>query len=77
MSRTRQILELSSPTAKTRHERLTGLVQQCNYCCGNGWFWGLDEFRESVKAPCPMCEGAGMMRPEIEINWKPITKEQL
>ena len=77
MSRTRQILELSSPTVKTRHERLTGLVQQCNYCCGNGGFWGLDEFRESVKVPCPMCEGAGMMRPEIEINWKPIKKEQL
>lgn len=73
MSKTKQILELNSPTLKTRHERLTGLVQQCNYCCGNGWFWGMNELHETVKDPCPMCGGAGWMIPEITIEWTPIS----
>ena len=54
MSKTKQVLELSSPSMKTKHERLTGLVQQCNYCCGKGWFWGRDGAYESVKEACPM-----------------------
>ena len=73
MSKTKQVLELSSPSMKTKHERLTGLVQQCNYCCGNGWFWGLDEWGESEKHPCPLCGGAGSLRPEITIEWKGVT----
>ena len=73
MSKTKQILELDSPTLKTRSERLTGLAQQCNYCCGSGWFWGLDEFHETVKQPCPMCGGAGRIVPEITIEWKSIS----
>lgn len=72
MSKTKQILEISSPTMKTVRERLTGLVQQCNYCCGNGWFWGRDEYGESIKNPCPICEGTGKMRPEITIEWKTV-----
>lgn len=72
MSKTKQILEISSPTMKTIRERLTGLVQQCNYCCGNGWFWGMDEYGEPVKDPCPLCGGSGQMRPEIVIEWKPV-----
>lgn len=75
MSKTKQILELSSPTIKTTHEHLVGLVQQCNYCCGNGWFWGLDEYRESIKVPCPICGGTGKVRPEITVDWKPIKKD--
>lgn len=71
MSKTRQILDLSSPTIETGHERIIGLAQQCNYCCGNGWFWGLDEYHESVKVPCPICNGAGKVIPEIDIEWKP------
>lgn len=71
MSRTRQILDLDSPTMKTRHERIVGFVQQCNYCCGNGWFWGKDEYHESIKVPCPICEGTKNVRPEITIEWKP------
>lgn len=73
MSKIRQILELCSPTLKTKKEHLKGHTQTCNYCCGNGWFWGRDdETFESVKVPCPMCEGSGKMRPEITIEWKPV-----
>lgn len=76
MSKTKQVLELSSPSMKTRHERLTGLVQQCNYCCGNGWFWSRDGAYNSVKVPCPMCEGTGNMQPVITIEWKPVCQDK-
>lgn len=73
MSKTRQILEISSPTVKNRHERVRGLVQQCNYCCGNGWFWGQDFWGEAVKVPCPLCNGAGKMQPHVSIDWTPVS----
>ena len=76
MSKTKQVLELSSPSMKTKHERLTGLVQQCNYYCGNGWFWGRDGAYESVKETCPMCEGTGKMQPVITIEWKPVCQDK-
>ena len=72
MSKTKQVLELSSPSMKTKHECLTGLVQQCNYCCGKGWFWDRDGANSSVKVPCPMCEGTGKMQPVITIEWKGV-----
>ena len=72
MSRTRQILELASPTMKATHERLTGLVQACGYCSGNGWLWGRDECGEGVKAPCPVCGGSGRMQPVVTVEWKPV-----
>mgnify|MGYP004442006799 CR=1 FL=1 len=77
MSKTKQILELCSPTLRTKTEHLKGLTQTCNYCSGNGWFWGMDEHsHESVKVPCPMCGGAGKMYPEITIEWKPSNKKK-
>lgn len=72
MSKTKQILVLESPSMKLKHERLTGLVQQCNYCCGSGWFWGGDS-KDPEKVPCPMCEGAGKMRPVVTIDWEPVS----
>ena len=77
MSKTKQVLELSSPSMKTKHERLTGLVQQCNYCCGNGWLIDdIDEAYNPVKVPCPMCEGTGKMQPVITIDWKLVCQEK-
>lgn len=74
MSKTKQVLELSSPTVKTKHEHIVGMAQRCNYCSGGGWFWGTDEWGERVKEPCPMCGGAGAMVPEITVDWKPVRK---
>ena len=76
MSNTKQVLELSSPSTRTRHERLTGLTQRCNYCQGNGWFWGYDAAKDSVKNPCPMCEGSGKLQPVITIDWKPVCRTE-
>ena len=75
MSKTKQVLELNSPSMKTKHERLTGLVQKCNYCCGNGWFWGGD-CKDPEKVPCPMCGGAGQMRLVITIDWEPVCQDK-
>ncbi|QFQ13086.1 hypothetical protein C7Y71_008685 [Pseudoprevotella muciniphila] len=72
MSKTKQILELSSPSIKTLREHVVGMVQRCHYCCGSGWFWGTDEFGESEKLPCPLCGGAGQLRPEVTIEWKGV-----
>ena len=76
MSKTKQVLELNSPPMKTKHERLTGLVQKCNYCFGNGWFWGSDDCKDPEKVPCPMCEGTGKMQPVITIDWKPVCQDK-
>lgn len=71
MSKTKQILELCSPTLKAKREHLKGLTQTCNYCSGNGWFWGRDAAWDAEKVACPMCGGSGRMYPEITIEWKP------
>lgn len=72
MSKTKQILELTSPSMNTMRERIMGLPQQCNYCCGNGWFWGRDELGEAEKIPCPMCGGCRQLQPEITVEWKGV-----
>lgn len=74
MSKTKQVLELSSPSVKSVEERMTGVAQQCNYCCGNGWFWGRDDLGESIKDPCPLCMGSGSVEAEITIRWRPVSR---
>lgn len=74
MSKAKQILELSSPSMKATREQITGLVQQCNYCSGNGWFWGMNEYHESIKNPCPICGGTGKVRPVVTVEWQQIKK---
>ena len=58
---------------KSLHERVVGMPQQCNYCCGSGWFWGEDTLGEAVKEDCPLCKGSGMLRPVVTIDWEAVT----
>lgn len=74
MSKTKQVLELHSPDYNSRTERVEGLAQKCHYCCGNGWFWGVDELGESEKQPCKMCNGKGLLKPFITVEWKAVTE---
>lgn len=74
MSRTKQILEISAPNIKSTTEHLEGAAQKCNYCSGNGWFWGVDEFGQNRKDPCPICGGTGVLKPLITIEWKRTEK---
>ena len=72
MSKTKQIIELTSPSLKSRHETLKGLSQPCHYCSGGGWFWGADDWGEPEKHACPLCNGRGKLRPVITIDWEPV-----
>lgn len=65
------ILELQSPRVKLSVEKKAVEGLKCNYCQGNGWFWGRDEHGQDVKDPCPMCGGSGKVNAEITIKWKP------
>ena len=77
MSRTKQVIDLSSPSMNNRVEKLVGIPQSCGYCQGNGWFWGLDDLGQSVKNECPLCGGSGMLVPEITVEWKPVKHIEL
>ena len=70
MSKIKEMLELESPMNKTRRERLEGEPRKCNYCSGNGWFWGCDEYGQGTQKQCPMCKGKGVLRPVITIDWE-------
>lgn len=41
----------------------------CTYCHGNGWFWGMDEYRERVKCECPVCKGNKRLKAVVTVNW--------
>lgn len=71
MSKTKQFIELRSPSLGTDTERLAGMVQDCHYCAGRGWWWERDERDRDVKKACPMCKGSGKLRPYITVEWKP------
>lgn len=66
----KQIIELSSPDSMTDHEEIKGSPQICNYCKGNGWFWGCDKKGEDIKRPCPLCGGTGAVQAKITIKWE-------
>lgn len=72
MSRIRKFVELDHPSHMGRpgKELLVSAGQRCNYCHGNGWFWGTDDSHESVKTPCPMCDGRGEVDAVVTVEWK-------
>lgn len=74
MTSVKTMLELRSPKLKRKEETTTVEGLKCNYCEGNGWFWGTDELGEDTKVPCPMCQGSGKLNAEITIRWKPWEK---
>lgn len=41
----------------------------CPYCGGNGFFWGVDEFRERVKEKCPLCQGKKELDAVVTVEW--------
>ena len=57
-------------------------LQQCDIICllpdwdespgAKAEFWSRDGAYNSVKVPCPMCEGTGKMQPVITIEWKGV-----
>lgn len=41
----------------------------CTYCHGNGWFWGMDEYRERIKCEYPVCKGNKRLKAVVTVNW--------
>ena len=74
MVKVKTIMEVEAPTIKVDDEKRTVEGLRCNYCWGNGWFWGTDEWGDDVKSACPMCGGSGKVNAEITIKWKPWKK---
>lgn len=71
MSKERRVLELVAPSCQVTHEKIVSQGHECGYCHGNGYFWGRDANWESVKVPCPICQGKKEMKAIIEITWLP------
>ena len=78
MTKIRKMIELLPPylgRGGSRLEKFTSSGHRCPYCSGNGYFWSRDETGEAVKDPCPVCEGSGCVKAEIEIRWSPDSSD--
>lgn len=77
MSNVRRNVELRHPShmGKPGRELLVSPGHRCNYCQGNGWFWGRDDAYEEVKVPCPMCGGSGEVDAVVTVEWKASNKQ--
>lgn len=82
MSRKLKYVELCPPgymrTGRPNKEVLVSNGHVCNYCQGNGWFWGDDEnTHERIKKDCPVCGGSGQLDAVVTVEWKAAKKEEL
>lgn len=71
MSNIKRQLTIQPPTRQEKNEKIVSEAHVCGYCYGNGFFWGDDEYGQSVKEPCPVCKGKGVVDAYITIEWKP------
>ena len=57
------------PSYKGLTETIVSGGYKCEYCQGNGYFWAEDG-HEHVKDPCPVCNGSGILKAVVTIEWK-------
>lgn len=71
MSKRQHALLIQPPLFPKEHpvERVEFGGIPCTYCHGNGWFWGMDEYRERVKCECPVCKGNKRLKAVVTVNW--------
>lgn len=48
MSKVDRMIELK-PMRHDSHETLVSVGHRCEYCQGNGWYWGTDDFGKGIK----------------------------
>lgn len=70
MSKVNKMVELISPRMNSASEQLKSTGHECNYCQGNGYFWGVDEYGEPIKEACPLCKGSGRLDAVVSIQWR-------
>lgn len=77
MSKTTRTIELRHPDhyRPGSKETLVSRGHLCNYCSGNGFFWGSDQYGHRTKCECPVCKGSGEVDAIVTIEWKPNRKE--
>lgn len=56
-------------TGEEQPEEFTGY--RCGYCNGEAGFWGYDDNYDWTKSKCPKCEGLGMVKAVVRIEWVP------
>lgn len=78
MSKIEKQLDICPPAYMGKglnRENFVSTGHKCDYCKGNGWFWGTEEgSREDVRKSCPVCEGSGELDAIITVDWKPTNK---
>ena len=57
MSKVNRMIELKPDRTGDTREVLVSVGHRCEYCQGNGYFWGVDKIGMHVKTPCPICQG--------------------
>lgn len=75
MSKVNRMIELKPDFTGDTREILVSVGHRCEYCQGNGYFWGTDKMGKSVKVPCRVCQGKQELDAVICITWKPTCKE--
>lgn len=75
MSKVDRLIELKPDFAGNTGEEFVSVGHRCEYCQGNGYFWGTDSRGESVKKPCRVCRGKKELDAVIKIRWKPTSKK--
>lgn len=71
MSKINRNVELTPPDCQSTTEKLVSVGHCCEYCHGNGWFWGEDEHGEDIHVDCPVCQGHKEVDAVIDIKWQP------
>lgn len=71
MSTVKRNIEICPPVMEVSEETLVSVGHRCGYCNGRGWFWRDDGHKDSVKVPCPICNGHCEVDAVIEIRWQP------
>jgi DnaJ-class molecular chaperone len=69
MSKIDRMVELIPPGINRMSEQLVSKGHTCGYCHGNGYFWGVDSYGESIKNLCPACKGKKTVDAVITIEW--------
>lgn len=63
MSKVDRMIELKPLSHGDTRETLVSVGHRCEYCQGNGYFWGVDELGKNVKKPCPYARGSKNLMP--------------
>ncbi|WP_455787383.1 hypothetical protein [Parabacteroides goldsteinii] len=74
MSTQKRIIEVTPPLYQKVWEKMVLNGFSCPVCHGHGGSSEQVGFSEHKETECDYCQGAGKVKAEIQINWKPDYK---